>query len=76
MSWTGECADGFPQGAGTFFEKYIAGQERFFMIEKTGYLQNNKKHGHWVKRDQYTQDNSQPDSLDWRLVEEGPYVND
>ena len=76
VTWTGECADGFLQGTGTFFEKYIAGQEAFYIIEETGHLHNNKKHGQWVKRDQSTQGNSQPDSLDWRLLEKGSYVDD
>ena len=72
--WTGACSDGLAEGEGTLTYNYPFFSDTTIIFEETGHLQNGRKHGQWVEREQRTEEgNSQPDPLEW-LVSEGSYV--
>ena len=73
MIWTGACSGGLAEGEGTLIRNYPF-YDTTIIFEATGHLQNGKKHGQWVEREQQANEgNSQPDPLKW-LVSEGPYM--
>ena len=57
VAWSGECSGGLSQGKGTLIKHWHGNN-----TEETGYLQNGKKHGHWIIRG-------------YNNLVEGPYVN-
>ena len=72
--WTGACSDGLAEGEGTLTYNYPFFSDTTIIFEETGHLQNGKKHGQWIKREQQTEEgSSQPDPSEWR-VSEGSYV--
>ena len=82
VTWTGECADGLAQGAGTLTWTWDGNQQT-----ETGRLQNGKYNGHWVARsaDGTVQEGPHVDHdanghfvirSPNGTVQEGPYVND
>ena len=74
MTWTGACSSGLAEGEGTLTGNYAWGKAFTIIFEATGHLQNGRKHGQWIYREQQAKEgNNQPDPSGWR-VSEGPYV--
>ena len=74
LTWTGACSDGLAEGEGTLTYNYQLFSDTTIIFEETGHLQNGRKHGQWVEREQRTEEgSSQPDPSGWQ-VSEGPYV--
>ena len=69
VTWTGECASGIAQGAGTLIWAW-GGNRR----TDTGRLVDGKKHGHWIDRYPNQENSSSAGGGGWD-VQEGPYVN-
>ena len=76
MTWTGACSGGMAQGEGTLSGNYRWNQWYIVIFEATGHLQNGRRQGQWVYREQKVEEvNSQLDPSGWQ-VSEGPYVLD
>ncbi len=73
VTWSGECSDGFAQGAGTLFWYIPQGIYIPIGIEAKGHLQRGKQYGHWIES---LSRRSSPEDLGKAAgVKEGSYIH-